>query len=112
MIIECETDGVCQLVGCKFHQLAGGKRHRRQAEYGRIVPTACRQVEGVDQPTVDLVSDDDGGDEVRSARVFGYGDRKTGRNIVARMAGPVPNIDVVQIVVAKSRTIGERRKIW
>ena len=44
MIVERKIDGLLQLVGGKFHQLAGGQCDGRQAEH-RNIPAAAADVD-------------------------------------------------------------------
>ncbi len=113
MVVEREADGLRQGVGRKLHQLAGRQRDRRQAQH-RNVPAAGAEaeVEGVDQPAVDLVGESDRGDELRGARPLGLRRaRETGRDVIARMPGNAPDIGVIEVEIAEGGAIGERRKI-
>ena len=79
----------------------------------RLCPAtgAKADVEGVDQPAVDLVGQNDRDDKFRDSRPLGLRDGKTGRDIIARMTGDAPDIGVVQVEITERGAIGECRKI-
>jgi hypothetical protein len=112
MIVERKIDGLLQLVGGKFHQLAGGQCDGRQAEH-RNIPAAAADVdaEGVGQPAVDLIGKSDRGDEFPGACPLGLRDGETGRDIVARMTGNAADISVIQVEIAEGGAIGEGCKV-
>ena len=68
-------------------------------------------VEGVDQPAIDLIGEHDRGDEVLRAGALGLRDREAGRDMVAGMTGKASDIDVVEIVIAEGGAVGEGRKV-
>ena len=112
MIVEREIDGLLQLVGGEFHQLAGGQCDGRQAEH-RNIPAAAADVdaEGIDQPAVDLIGKSNRGDEFGGGCPLGLGDRETGRDMVARMTGNAADIGVIEVEIAEGGAIGEGCKI-
>jgi len=110
VIVDRNIDGLDELVEGELHQLAGGERHSRQAQHRRV-PAAGPDVQGIDQPAVDLIREHDRGDEFRGAGPLGLRNREAGRNVVARMTGKARDIDIVQVVIAERGSIGEGGKI-
>jgi len=109
VVVDGEVDGLGQLVGTELHQLAGGERHGRQREHRRV-PAAGGDVERVEQAAVDLVGERDRGDEVRRAGTFGLGDGETRCDGAAGMGRLAPDIEVVEVIVARRGAVGEGRE--
>jgi hypothetical protein len=110
MVVDGNVDGLGELFGTEFHQLAGGERRGRQAE-DRTVPTARVEVESIEHPAIDLIGQHDCGNELDPARPLRLRNREASRDNVARMPDLAPRIDVVQVEVADGRTIGEGGEI-
>ena len=112
VIVHGEIDGLLQTVGGKLHQLAGGERNSGQAQDRNVpAPRGDVDVEGVDQPAIDLVGKGDRGDELFRARALGLRDRETGRDVVARMPGDAADIGVIEVEIADRRAVGEGREL-
>jgi hypothetical protein len=110
MIVDGEADGLRELLGGELHQFPRRQRHRRQAEH-RHIPAALGDVEGVDEPAIDLVGEHDRGDELLRARLLGFRDREASGDVIARMARETGHVGVVQVVVADRGAVGEGREI-
>ena len=110
--VEGNADGVGQLVWAELHQTASRKRDRRKAKH-RGIPATGRNIEGIDQPAVHFIGDDDRCDQPACAGALGFGDCETRRNVVAGMNGEAPYISIVEVEVTECGRIregGERLK--
>jgi len=97
---------VRQLFLSQLHQSPGSERHGREPENGRV-PAARRDVQGIGEPAVYFVSNDDRGDQLLSACSLGFCHREAWRDVVAWMNGELTNIGVVEVEVANSGTVGK-----
>jgi hypothetical protein len=107
MVVNREVDRLHELVARKLHELAGGERDGGQAEHRRV-PAARHRVGEVRQTAVDLIGDNDGGDELRAIRSFGLGDREAWRDMIARMhRSRRRSVDIIEVQVPHGGAIGE-----
>jgi hypothetical protein len=56
---------------------------------------------------LNLIDENDRGDELCCARPLGLGNRETCRDVVTRMTGGTTGIDIVQVVIPEGSTVGE-----
>ena len=106
VIVEGNADGVGQLVRAELHQTASRKRDRRKAKH-RGIPATGRNIEGIDQPAVHFIGNDDRCDQFACAGALGFGDSETCRNVVAGMNGEAPYIGIVEVEVTECGRIRE-----
>jgi hypothetical protein len=84
VVVNGKADGLGQLARTELHQPARGERHGRKAEHGGI-PAALGDVEGIDQPAIHLIGDDDRGDQLLGTRALGFDNGKTCGDVIARV---------------------------